>query len=69
MPHDFSEPIIIGLHTDTWVRYRQTETPLTEGPNPIGVWTLKKEKISVEINVIFWDSFPNPKKPLPNSQI
>ena len=33
---DFSQPDQSGLDTD-----RQTDAPLTEGPNRVGVWTLK----------------------------
>ena len=40
LSRDFSQPEQSGSDTDRQTN-RQTDAPLTEGPNPIGVWTLK----------------------------
>ena len=39
LSRDFSQPIRNGSDTDI-----QTDAPLTEGPQPVGVWNLKIAK-------------------------
>ena len=47
LSRDFSQPIRDGSDTD-----RQTDALLTEGPNSVGMWTLKIIRI-FQINLIF----------------